>query len=380
MKYVTDVKQSMRLQRPIRVLIQAALPLALFCLYVVSPAPAMAQVSGTVARSGLINPHAILFSPSTAKVYSVDSAHNQVIISNDAKGTIARVTVGSSPVSIAVDRISGKVYVANSGDGTVSVLDGVTDALLATIPVGANPYSIAANAVTQKIFVSRTYSDLLTVIDARSNAVATYKIGAADLLSVNTRTNQVYAVGYEGGTVAVLNLQSGAVRKQSVGMHAWGLALDEASGTLYAAKTGDAQIAALHIATNTLTTMPTGAIPCALAIDTARHEIYVVDYGDNTVTALNSLSGRRVATIPVGKSPEAIALDPTRHLVFIANTHGNTVSVLDEISHRVIATIKTSEAPYGLALNPVSGKLHVATLSDLAFSIIDTDAIHLPAR
>ena len=303
-----------------------------------------------------------------------------MIISNDARGTVVRVTVGSSPVSIAVDRISGKVYVANSGDGTVSVLDGVTDALLATIPVGANPYSIAANPVTQKIFVSRTYSDLLTVIDAPTNAVTTYKIGAADLLSVNTRTNEVYGVGYEGGTVANLSLPSGAVRKQSVGMHAWGLALDEASGTLYSGRTGAAHIAALQIATNTLTLLPTGTIPCAIAIDNARHEIYVVDYGDNTVTVLNSLSGRSLATIPVGNSPEAIALDPARHLAFVANTHGNTVSVLDEISHRVIATLKTSKAPYGLAFNPVSGKLHVATLSDGAFSILDVNAIHLPAR
>ncbi|MGA7155447.1 MAG: YncE family protein [Acidobacteriaceae bacterium] len=380
MKYPTRVKQSKRQYRPIRMSIPALHSFVLLCFFVVFPASLIAQTGGSTARVTLLNPNAILFSPSTGKVYSVDNAHNAVIVSNDTKGTTARVTVGSGPVSIAVDRASGKVYIANSGDGTVSVLDGATDAVLATIPVGANPYSIAANTVTHTIYLSRTYSDFLTAIDVPTNAITTYKIGAADLLSVNTRTNEVYAVGYEGGSVAVLDVQSGSIRKQSVGMHAWGLALDEASGTLYSGRTGDAEIAALKIATNTLTAIPTGAIPCALAIDAKRHEIYVVDYGDNSVTVLDSLSGRRLATIPVGSAPEAIAMDPKRHLVFIANTHGNTISIVDEITHQVIATLKTSANPYGLAFNPISGKLHVATLGERAFSILDLNTIRPPAQ
>lgn len=98
--------------------------------------------------SGLINPRAIVYSPANGKVYAVDSSHGAVQIYTKAGDESRRVSVGAEPVSIAVNTLSGRTYVANAGDGTVSILDGGSDTVVATIPVGSHPYSIAADSVT----------------------------------------------------------------------------------------------------------------------------------------------------------------------------------------------------------------------------------------
>ena len=73
-----------------------------------------AQTEPAKPTSGLINPRAIAFSPATMKVYAVDTSHGTVQIYNDANQQMRSVKVGSEPISIAVNKASGAVYVANA--------------------------------------------------------------------------------------------------------------------------------------------------------------------------------------------------------------------------------------------------------------------------
>ena len=53
------------------------------------------------------------------------------------------ITVGNGPVGVAVTPDGKHVYVANTGDNTVSVIDTATGAVSATIPVGTSPVRVA---------------------------------------------------------------------------------------------------------------------------------------------------------------------------------------------------------------------------------------------
>ena len=50
------------------------------------------------------------------------------------------IPVGGQPGAVAVDPAARTVYVANAGDGTVSVLDAATGTVTRTIPVGYSPW------------------------------------------------------------------------------------------------------------------------------------------------------------------------------------------------------------------------------------------------
>src|SRR5216684_1596271 len=74
---------------------------------------------GGIPSSGLINPSGIVYSSRNGKVYAVDSEHGAIAIVA-ANGATKLLQTGSGPMSIAVNDQTGRVYVANSGDHSVS--------------------------------------------------------------------------------------------------------------------------------------------------------------------------------------------------------------------------------------------------------------------
>lgn len=343
---------------------------------VIFAAAAQLSVTQTPANSGepvtgLNNPSATVFNPATGKVYTVDSEAGAIQISDDAAGTTVRVKVGAGPVSIAADSSNGRAYVANAGDGTVSVIDGKNDTVLATVPIGANPYSIAADSTAGKIYVTRTYSDHLTMIDAATNQVSGIKAGSPDLIAVNPKTHIAYLLGYEGGNLVVLNEEIQSVTESSVGMHAWGIALNAETGTVYIAKIGDAEVAVLKPGSSSPTIIQAGNIPCSVAINPQTNTIYVANYADNSLTVIDGAENRAVTQIPVGKRPQAVAVDAGRNLIYVANTQANTVTAIDGATNKILATLEAGKAPYALVVNPASSKLHVANMDKTSFTILD---------
>jgi len=62
-------------------------------------------------------------------------------------------------------------YVANSGDGTVSVIDTTTRKLVATIPVGRGGDGVAVTPDGKRAYVANSGSNTVSVIDTASNTV-----------------------------------------------------------------------------------------------------------------------------------------------------------------------------------------------------------------
>ena len=70
------------------------------------------------------------------------------------QSVIATVPVGKTPLGMAVNPATGKVYVTNQGSNTVSVIDEGDQHGTATITVGSEPMAVAINQLTNKIHVA----------------------------------------------------------------------------------------------------------------------------------------------------------------------------------------------------------------------------------
>jgi YVTN family beta-propeller protein len=364
---------------PIKTLRVAFASSILFGAMIIAAQPA--QTKPGAPSSGLINPRAIAFNPATGKVYAVDTSHGAVQIYNDVLQQTDRVKVGAEPVSIAVNETNGTVYVANARDGTVTVLDGSSNAVVATVPVGSHPYSIAVNATTGKVYVTHTFGDELSILDGASNTVTPLKTGSHDLIAINARTDTIYLLGYEGGTVSVVDGGHQTVRIREAGKHAWGLTLNEVTGTLYATRIETAEVAALGDESPVAATLAAGAIPCAIAVNSKAGILYVANYGDNTVTVIDANTGKARATVRVGDHPKGIAFDPKGKLVYVANTSSDSVTVIDAENNAVLATLPAGKSPYALAVVPGSSRLYVANESDdKSSTVIDLPRTPKPDR
>jgi YVTN family beta-propeller protein len=69
-------------------------------------------------------------------------------------------------------------YVTNFGANTVSVIDTVTNTVVATIPVGTNPHGVAVSPDGSKVYVTNTNGYTVSVIATATNTVvATIPVG-----------------------------------------------------------------------------------------------------------------------------------------------------------------------------------------------------------
>src|SRR4051812_11033836 len=85
------------------------------------------------------------------------------------------VAAGSLPISIAVNPMTNKIYVANENSNNVTVIDGATNATT-TVGAGKAPVALAVNPVTNKIYVANQTGNSVTVIDGATNATQTVSL------------------------------------------------------------------------------------------------------------------------------------------------------------------------------------------------------------
>jgi YVTN family beta-propeller protein len=337
------------------------------------------RVLGSAPSTGLISRRAIVFNPTVNKAYAVDPEHNAVSIISGADHSQRSVKVGDGPLAITVNPVTDRVYVANTNSGTVSVLDGKSDAIVATVNVGKRPYVLAANPAENKVYVSNTFSDLLTIIDGTTNTTSTVKTGSADAIGIDSKRNRVYLLGYEASSLTVLNGVDNSLSKVPAGaMHLWSMELDEAAAMLYVTRIGNGDVVAIDTHTHSLMPIGTGQLPCAIAANEKTRVLYVANCGDDSITVIDETKRVAVKTVHVGSHPQAIAVDAKNDLIYVANTHGNSVTVIDGSGNTVMATLPAGTNPYAMALDPGSGTLYVANLGEPSFTRIEPS--RLPKR
>ena len=82
---------------------------------------------------------------------------------------VAEIPVGRDPSSVAIHRTNPTAYVANSGDGTVSVVTLPAGPVTNTIAVGSEPLGLALSPNSTRLYVANAVSNTLSVIDTTTN-------------------------------------------------------------------------------------------------------------------------------------------------------------------------------------------------------------------
>ena len=113
-----------------------------------------------------------------------------------AQTVLPRITVGTAPVAIAVNPVTSKVYVANSGSNNLSIIDGATRTVIGTLPTGANPRWVGVNPETNRILVPAfTPGSNVTVVNgATDTVVSTLGTGGGGWLAINPISDISYVI------------------------------------------------------------------------------------------------------------------------------------------------------------------------------------------
>lgn len=274
--------------------------------------------------------------PNGEKAYVLNSSGNTVsVIDAVTQSIIATIPVDLEPFSLVITPDGTKAYVANRAGSDVSVIDTATDTVIGLpIPVGSNPSSIAITPAGDKVFVVNIISSDLTVIDVATDLVlGTINVGAFPVaIGITPDGMKAYVLEQGGGgNVTVIN-------------------------------TNDLTI---------LTTIPVGAIPQGMAISKDGKKVYVANIGDDTVSIINTASDLVVNTINVGNGPLGIAILPDGSKIYVTNTNSNDVTVIDATG-AVIDTLPLGMTPAVIVSTADGKNVLVVVGNSNEISVIDT--------
>jgi YVTN family beta-propeller protein len=240
----------------------------------------------------------------------------------------AAITVGAGPNGVGVNPANNRVYVANTGTNTVSVIDGNTNTSLGTpIRVGSGPLGVGVNPATNLVYVGSQTSSVVTVINGTTNtAFKNITIAGPVGIGVDPSINRIYVA--TGSSVAVINGTSNTV-----------------------------------LTSISLTSV--GFIAVGVGVNPTTHLVYVGFLSGNSVAVINGTSKQLQSSVPVPGMSNAIGIgvNPSTNLVYVM-CFGCTgkIAVIDGTSNKFVTTINTPGSS-GIGVNPTTNRIYVGGIS-----------------
>lgn len=201
------------------------------------------QPAGEIALGQYHRPHGIHLGRSGRLYVTCDFPPALAVIDSRKKKLLYAISVsGKLPHLVAVTADERQAWTADSGSGTVSVIDLRARRQRGSVEVGGVPMGIALTPDEKTLLVGTRTANQVVVLDAVTNTVKR-RIGVAgqpSRITVSPDGRFAYTSLIESGEVAVLDLGSmEEVKRARVGSHAEGIRLDAESGTLFVSAQGD---------------------------------------------------------------------------------------------------------------------------------------------
>ena len=289
-----------------------------------------------------------------------------------------KATITATPVT------SGFAYILNSNDGTVSVLNIITNKIVTTIPTGNDPRAITTSADGKFVYVVNSGSNTVSIISTLTNSVISTIPGGVQPsgVAVSTDGSLVYVASESSGIISVVNIAAKSVLTTiNVGAYPEGVILSPDGSHLYVVNNTNGHsgsVSVINTSTNkVITNIPVGISPYGLSISPDGSRLYVANSSQGavgTVSVINTATDKVVSTITVGSNPYDVAVSPDGSRVYVTNDGENTVSVINAATNKVIRkiTTETTGSPSGLSLNQDGSRLYVINHIFNNVSVINT--------
>ncbi|MGA7842627.1 MAG: YncE family protein, partial [Candidatus Acidiferrales bacterium] len=295
-----------------------------------------------------------------ARRYAV-YVQNGAAISNVSDLTVIQpVTVGTSPVGVAVDPYLDQAVVTNSGSNSISVvnlLDGtqITPQAPSFFTTGSVPQGVAVLARTGQAVVTNNGSNDVTVLDEKGlnnvfNSPQTVALGSAtlpigvaidpyDALAVITDTT--VTSGNPAGGFSTFTVASQVSGEASLGNPIdylpLGLAIDPALNNDITQSVAGIATASNHNGLD-LVPLPLGAytniamqLPTGVVFDSLNQVFAVTDSAANNVDLVDPLASKQIYTISAGINPTSLDYNFNTSTLVTSNSASNTLSILDYV-------------------------------------------------
>lgn len=199
----------------------------------------------------------------------------------------------------------------------------------------------------------------LWVTNTRNNSVGVYSQRTGRHIATRTNVNHsrevvvdekrdiVWASSFgDGALVAFDSRTFEEVERVTVdGSGPTGLAVNERTGTVYAADHTNSRIIEVAPGHGAPRLIPTGDGPLSIGLSADGHTAYTADQTSGTVSVVDLREGTVTKSIATGHGAKSVAVEPCSGRVLVANRLAGSLSVVDPRAGAVVGTVATGALP-----------------------------------
>ncbi len=294
---------------------------------------------------------------------------------------VLRFFLGLGLCATALAQASGPapVFVLNSLDGNVSVIDPQTWTEKKRIPTGKEPHHLYMTPDEKSVIVANALGDSLTFIDPRTAEVQRTVTGILDpyhlrfspdmkwFVTAANRLNHIDIYRWDGQNLTLAK----RIATGKTPSHLW---IDSKSTTVWSTMQDSDELVAIDLATQTLKSrVPTGPMPADVFGTPDDKTLLVGLTGGDGVEVYDIGSGtpKKVRTLPTGKGAHAFRALGDRKHVLVSNRVANTISQIDYSTLQVVAEFPGPSGPDCMEVSADGKTILVASRWARKLTVID---------
>lgn len=295
-------------------------------------------------------------------------------------GLIAVATVVVTPSFAQSNQPPAPLFVLNSLDATVSVIDATTLKETQRIATGKEPHHLYLTPDEKSLIVANALGDSLTFIDPRTAQVQRVVRGILDpyqlrfspdmkwFVTAANRLNHIDIYRWDGKDMVLAK----RVSTGKTPSHVW---IDSKSSTIYSSMQDSNELVAIDIASQTVRwRTPTGQMPAdVFGTPDDRFILVGLTGADNVeVYDVSGKEPKRVNQIKTGKGAHAFRSFGDKRHVLVSNRVANTISKIDMQSMKVVDNFVAPGGPDCMELSAGGKLIYVSSRWIKKVTVIDT--------
>ena len=278
------------------------------------------------------------------------------------------------------------IFVLNSQDADISVIDGLSYKLIKRLPTGKEPHHLYLAPDEKTLIVANAGSNSLTFLSPQTAAVLRTVTGIADpyhlrfspdmkwFVTAANRLNHVDLYHWAGAQAAEpLKL----VKRISAPKTPSHLNIDSKSSVVYVSVQDSDELLAIDLATGAVRwKISVGKMPADLYLSADDRTLLLGLTGDRVVEAYD-VSGampKLIKRITTGNGAHAFRAKGDRRHVFVSNRVANTISLIDTLTLTVVNELPAPGGPDCMELLADGRTLLVSSRWARKLSFIDIEA------
>ena len=280
----------------------------------------------------------------------------------------ATVPVGAGPAGLRTHPTRAEIWGVSTVDGTVWVLDAATDRVVARISVGGSPQALDFSPDGRRAYVTTSASDSLVAIDCASRQIARrVRTGKRPLLPRVTPDGKTVAVvNRDDATLQIFDAVTLSLRATipvAAAPHDVVILQNSESSTAFVAadgvagapESGAGQISVVDLRKNALlTNLPLPGKPAGMFLKPDGGELYITVPDAHELAIVNTWTHELVEAKVIGSTPGRAIFDEQTLELYVIDSAANGVVPVDVQYRTTGIPLSVGQSPDGLAMDPAA--------------------------